>query len=143
MFIDNVNYKTDLTDIQNIRYLLFLNLYGNKVYTDMLLNIISRHIDCLSIDYSPNEYTFTIKIKKTTMRKYHGFDHNPNYYYNTIHNIFKEFINQNSSVIEDILRSNNYSNPKEIINKFNNGIYCIENLCHVSCIADNILVIKL
>ncbi len=142
MFIDNANYETNLTDIQNIRYLLFLNLYGNEAYINLLSEIIAKHIDCLSIDYNSNNYTFTIKIKKTAMRKYHGFNHNPNYYYQIIHNIFKEFISNNLDIISYILKSK-YSNPQEIINKFNAGVYCIENLCYVSCIADNILIIKL
>ena len=142
MFIDNVNYRTDLTDIQNIRYLLFLNLYGNEAYINSLSEIIAKHIDCLSIDYNNYTYTFTIKIKKTAMRKYHNFDHSPNYYYQIIHNIFKEFINNNIYIISNILKSK-FSNPQEVIDKFNSELYCIENLCHVSCIADNILIIKL
>lgn len=143
MFIDKVNYQTNLVDIQNIRYLLFTNLYGNEAFINSLTGIISRYIDCLNIDYSASNYTYTIKIKKTAMRKNHGFDHNPKYYYQIIPNIFKEFIQINQSAILSVLNQK-YANAQEIMNSLIcSDFYCLANLCQISCIADNILIIKL
>ena len=143
MIIDKVNYSTNLIDIQNIRYLLFTNLYGNEAYINSLTGIISKHIDCLNIEYSPITYTYTIKIKKTAMRKNHGFDHNPNYYYQIIPNIFREFLQTNQTAIMSVL-SQKYANCQDIMNSLiYSDYYCIANLCQVSCIADNILIIKL
>lgn len=142
MIIDNVKYPTDMVDIHNIRYLLFKNLYGNGAFIMSLTDIIARNIECLGIDYSASTYTFTIKIKKTAMRKIYGFEHNPNFYYQIISNIFKEFIQQNELAVRMAL-AEKYYNPKEILDNLYVNYLNMANLCHVSCIADNILVIKL
>lgn len=142
MFIENKQYKTDLVDIHNIRYLLFSHLYSNPVFIQNLTDIISRNIECLSVEYSPSKYTFTIKIKKTSMRKFHGFDHNPNFYYQLIPNIFLEFIKTNEQMVLECLRER-YDNPIDIINQLYANPYILSNICQVSCIADNILIIKL
>lgn len=142
MFIENKQYKTDLVDIHNLRYLLFSHLYSNPAFIQNLTDIISRNIECLSVEYSPSKYMFTIKIKKTSMRKFHGFDHNPNFYYQLIPNIFLEFIKTNEQIILECLRER-YDNPIDIINQLYANPYILSNICQVSCIADNILVIKL
>mgnify|MGYP003299239855 CR=1 FL=1 len=142
MRIEKTNYETSLVDINNIRYLLFRNLYGNTAFIQSLTEIITRNIDCLGIDYSASEYTFTIRIKKTTMRKMYGFYHDPNFYYSIIPNIFKEFIETHEPIIISILREK-YADPFNIIQKLYMDHYTLSNLCHVSCISDNILVIKL
>lgn len=143
MFIDKVNYQTNLIDIQNIRYLLFTNLYGNEAFINSLTGIITKHIDCLNVNYSATDFTYTIKIKKTAMRKNHGFDHNPRYYYQIIPNIFREFFQINQTAILSVL-SQKYANAQEIINSLiTSNFYCLANLCQISCIDDNILIIKL
>ena len=84
MFIDSKQYKTDLVDVNNLRYLLFTNFYNNPNYIDMLKEIINKNIECLGIDYSFVDFAFTIKIKKTTMRKMYRFRHNPIFYHQFI-----------------------------------------------------------
>ena len=142
MFIEDKQYKIDLVDINNVRYLLFSNLYSNPVFIQNLSDIIARHIDCLSIEYSPTTYTFTVKIKKTSMRKLHRFYHDPSFYYQMIPGIFMEFIKGNEQIITKCLRER-YDNPEYVIAQLYTNPYNLANLCQVSCIADNILVIKL
>lgn len=142
MIIDNVKYPTNMVDIHNIRYLLFKNLYGDNAFIQSLTDAIARNIECLSIDYSASTYTFTIKIKKTAMRKVYGFDHDPNFYYQIVSNIFKEFIQYNEPAVCTVL-GEIYPNPKEVLNYLYINYLNMANLCHASCIADNILVIKL
>ena len=142
MRIGQNDYKIDLTDIQNIRYLLFTNLYGNIVYINSLKEIISRYIDCLSIDFDSSSYKFTIKIKKTSMRKNSGFENDPNYYYRILPNIFYDFIQSNKEMICQIF-DHNMDNGEEIINSLCNQTYCLSNLCQVTCMGDNIVNIKL
>lgn len=145
MFINNKDYRTDMVDIQSLRYLLFLNLYGSEVIIESLSNIISKHIDCLNIEYCPSSYTFTIKIKKTAMRKYHGFDHDPKYYYTIIPSIFKEFIQTNANYVSKALEAKYPIREIPLImdKLINSDYYCLANMCHISCIADNILIMKL
>ena len=76
------------------------------------------------------------------MRKNHGFDHNPKYYYQIIPNIFREFVQTNQPAILSVLNQK-YANAQEIRNSLICGDFYLANLCQVSCIADNILIIKL
>lgn len=142
MFIENVRFSTNMTDINKIRYLLFTNFYNNSMYIEQLKEIINRHIECISVEYSSSDYTFTIKIKKTAMRKLPGFVHNPNYYYHTIPNIFKEFISNNKQSILHVLRMM-YNDPSQVLEQIYDNHFIMANLCHTTCIADNIVVIKL
>lgn len=142
MIIDNRSYPTDLVDVNNVRYLLFTNLYNDTNALSRLTEIIAKHIECLSIDYNSSTYTFTVKIKKTAMRRLHGFRHDPNFYYQVIPDIFSEFIAGNKDRILAAL-SSTYQNPSEVLNSIYMNKYIMANLCHMSCISDNIIVIKL
>ena len=142
MIIDNQSYPTDLVDVNNMRYLLFTNLYSNANALIKLTEIIAKHIECLSIDYNAFNYTFTVKIKKTAMRRLHGFRHDPNFYYQIIPDIFSEFITANKDTILAALASS-YQNPTEVLNSIYMNKCIMANLCHISCISDNIIVIKL
>lgn len=147
MIINDTNYRVDLTYIDNIKYLIFTNLffsnlYENNTYIQDLTEIISKHIDCLSIDFSKTNYMFIIKIKKTSMKKIRGFSHEPNFYYQIISEIFDEFIHKNENVILSIL-SQNYSDPERALQYLYSNTYILANFCHVSSITDNMLTIKL
>lgn len=142
MIIDNRSYPTDLVDVNNVRYLLFTNLYSDANALAGLAEIISKHIECLSIDYNASTYTFTIKIKKTAMRRLHGFKHDPNFYYQAIPDIFFDFITANQEKVLKALACT-YANPTEVLNSIYVNKFIMANLCHVSCISDNIIVIKL
>ena len=137
---DNMNI------VHHIRYILFKYFYSNPVYIEQLNQIINKNIDCLSVEYDNLNYTFTIKIKKTSMRKIRGFSHDPIFYYHLLPGIFKEFINNNISLIEYYL-TERVSNDKTTINHCMNNlysdIYCLNNICGISCLGDNILLIKL
>lgn len=142
MFIQNQNFHTDgLVAVTDIRYLLFTNFYNNPVYLESLRNIIAKHIDCLSLDYDPIKYTFIIKIKKTSMKKLNGFSHESNFYHNIIGQIFFEFIETHK---QDVIRvlSTKYQDPMAVLDRiYNTSI--MANLCLVSCLADNIICLKL
>lgn len=142
MFINNQLFETDLANMNNIRYLFFIHLYCNSKCIKSLTDIITKHIECLSIDYSQTTYTFTIKIKKTVMRKIHGFKQDPNFYYLSIPNIFMDFIKANEQDVLSAL-SERYDNPYTVLDNLYSNPRLMANLCHVSCIADNIVYIKL
>lgn len=142
MFIQDQNFHTeDLVTVADIRYLLFTNFYSNPLYIESLRNIICRHIECLNIEYDPIRYTFTIKIKKTSMRKLNGFNHESNFYHTIIGQIFYEFINTHQTDVIRVL-GQKYENPIKVLERIVNTPI-MANLCLVSCFADNIICLKL
>ena len=142
MFIDDKKYQTNLADINSLRYLLFTNFYNNMSYIQNLTEIISKNIECLGIDYSAFEYSFTIKIKKTAMRRMHLFKHKPDFYYQIIPAIFNEFIKNNEQEVLKAL-STRYDNPYRVLQYLYETPGFLANLCHLTCIDDNIIIIKL
>jgi|GEM_PF-2225680 len=146
MNVNNKQYDINLTSINTLRYLLFTNFYSDRNYIDQMLNIIQANIECLDINFDPQFFTVTVKIKKTAMRKMPKFKHEPNYYYIPIQNIFKQFIQANEVLVRAYL-SRTLGNDMTAAQSYLNYLYAtpsiLANLCHVSCMADNILVIKL
>jgi len=137
---DNMNI------VHHIRYILFKYFYSNPVYIEQLNQIINRNIDCLSVEYDNLAYTFTIKIKKTSMRKIRGFNHDSMFYYHLIPGIFKEFVDANIVPIRQYLKErvgNDEVAISQYINNLYSDIYCLNNICGISCLGDNILLIKL
>lgn len=146
MNVNNKQYNINLTSINTLRYLLFTNFYSDRNYIDQMLNIIQTNIECLDINFDPQFFTVTVKIKKTAMRKMPKFKHEPNYYYMPIQNIFKQFIQANEVLVRTYL-SRTLGDDMTAAQSYLNYLYAtpsiLANLCHVSCMADNILVIKL
>ena len=146
MNVNNKQYDINLTSINTLRYLLFTNFYSDRNYIDQMLNIIQANIECLDINFDPQFFTVTVKIKKTAMRKMPKFKHEPNYYYMPIQNIFKQFIQANEVLVHAYL-SRTLGDDMTAAQSYLNYLYAtpsiLANLCHVSCMADNILVIKL
>lgn len=146
MNVNNKQYDINLTSINTLRYLLFTNFYSDRNYIDQMLNIIQTNIECLDINFDPQFFTVTVKIKKTAMRKMPKFKHEPNYYYMPIQNIFKQFIQANEVLVRAYL-SRTLGDDMTAAQSYLNYLYAtpsiLANLCHVSCMADNILVIKL
>lgn len=146
MNVNNKQYDINLTSINTLRYLLFTNFYSDRNYIDQMLNIIQANIECLDINFDPQFFTVTVKIKKTAMRKMPKFKHEPNYYYMPIQNIFKQFIQANEVLVRAYL-SRTLGDDMTAAQSYLNYLYAtpsiLANLCHVSCMADNILVIKL
>jgi len=144
MNVNNKQYDINLTSINTLRYLLFTNFYSDRNYIDQMLNIIQANIECLDINFDPQFFTVTVKIKKTAMRKMPKFKHEPNYYYIPIQNIFKQFIQANEVLVRAYL-SRTLGNDMTAAQSYLNYLYAtpsiLANLCHVSCMADNILVI--
>lgn len=142
MFFDDRQFSTDLVQVNDVRYVLFTKLYSNMDCIQQLSNIISERIDCLGIEYNPNTFSFVIKIKKTAMRKNFKFSNQPTFYYGLIPDIFMMFIKNNEQAVLDGLKEN-YEDPNSVLAYIYSNPGIMGNLCHVSCISDNIVVFKL
>lgn len=143
MYIENKNYNTDLLDVYTIRHILFTEFYNNKSYIDELSNIIRHNIELINIDYDELNYSFTIRIKKTTMRKIQGFKQDSTFYYQIIPNIFYSFIKNHENDIINVLENRGCTDPAKIINELYNNKSIMNALCFITCISDNIIIIKL
>lgn len=145
MYINDKSYgdREDLITISSFRYLLNTSIYNQIDAINDLSMIIGGYIDCLTMDYNNMNRVFTIKIKKTSMKKMYSFQHNTAFYYNIIPSIFKDFLNKEKDSIIALLRTT-CNNP---IQTFNNIIskdnIILSGLCEVTCVSDNIIFIKL
>ena len=144
MFIENTQYQVDLATVNNIRYILCTNIYCNPTTIASLEEIIRRNIDCLGIEFSTENFSFMVKIKKTAMRKIKGFNHTPNFYYQTISKIFTEFISTyEQNILQAIKIKHPDVDPYQMLQYVYNNQAIMANLCHVTCISDNTIIIKL
>lgn len=148
MFINENNYSTNtLSTMNDLREIIFKNLYTDPDCINRLMGIIPKYIECLSVDYDPQFYTITIKIKKTALRKTYGrsFYHIPQFYYQFIPNIFIEFLINDLNIRGKLIQAigEKYQDPYEELNRILMFKESFINLCQVSCLSDNIIVIKL
>ena len=143
MFIDNrVYYSTDtIMKIANeIRYWLHTSVYSDSSYIKEIVDLISKYVDCLDASYDFINKSITIKIKKTSMKKRHGFRHEPTYYYPIMCQVFRDLFLSHPSLLDNYTFGHTYMNNSNCIVNDN----CVlTNLCFVSCISDNIISIKL
>lgn len=149
MYIDDRDYQTnDMNNVMRIRCALFNAFYSNEVMINTLQDTITQYIECLSIDYDNTKYAFTLKIKKTAMRRMHNrFIHQPSFYYPIISNIFLNFISNYRLLLANTIKNDGKSkDPAEaydIVNELIANPSSLSLLAHVSCISDNIVIINL
>lgn len=134
--MENYEFKS-LHDTYQLRKILFAKLYNQSQYIESLKFYISKYIDCLSIDYDPNEWYFVIKIKKTSMRSRQGFKNDPIYYYSLVTSIYRDFLLEHKNII-----AGDSITPEEL-DKFIYNPDQLSNLCQISCAQDNIIIFKL
>ena len=123
--------------VSYLRHDLNHHLYGNQLIILDLMDIIRTTIDPVSIEFDVATYSFFIKIKKTNMKKNKGFTNIPEFYYgNFIIPVFLEFIQTHYNDIVNLrdpfMTDMVISNPSALI-----------NICHVTCLSDNMVVVKL
>ena len=144
MFVNTTQYDTPIMiDINKIRYILITNFYNDPSYIYSIKEIITKYIECNNIEFSLLDYAFSVKIKKTAMRKNREFRHNPEFYYPIVSNIFMEFLSNNRQAIINALYPI-YGDRSSIVLDIiccNHGV--IANLCYLTCISDNLVIIKL
>ena len=144
MFVNATQYDTPIMiDINKIRYILITNFYNDPSYIYSIKEIIARHIECNNIEYNPLDYTFNVKIKKTAMRKNRDFRHNPEFYYPIVSNIFMEFLSNNRQSIINALYSIYGDNASVVLDIILHNHNIIADLCYLTCISDNLVIIKL
>ena len=143
MYFQDHHYKTDLADVNTIRTALHTSIYTNPVYLTELQNLICAALEVLSIEFNPNEFAIYTRIKKTGMRKFHGFRQNPDFYYQITPSIFANFIANHRCELINTLSNAGVPNATMVVESLCTNNQILANLCHVTCIADNIVIFKL
>lgn len=157
MFVGNVNYEINncpisMHELNRIRYYLLLGVYPNEYFGNELKKCIANKLDCLNIDYDPVSYTVTIKVKKTGLKKSalpNDFYRNPRLYYERVISDALNDLLFNNELISDSMKNilriicnskEEYFHKLEFIK---NNKLISANLCQLSYISDNILILKL
>lgn len=143
MYFRDHQYKTDLADVNTIRTALHTTIYCNPIYITELQNKICETLEVLGIDFNPNEFAIYTRIKKTGMRKFHGFRQSPDFYYQLTPHIFSSLIANHRCELINTLSNAGIPNATQVIEAAISDNHMLANLCHVTCIADNIVIFKL
>lgn len=149
MFIGENNYPTDnsMVGLYELRYLLHKGIYNDIENLQILIDAISKYIECINIEFDPSFMTIVAKIKKTGLRKTYGrdFSHNPYFYYQFIPDIFYDFLIHNHSIRNKLIEllGEKYEDPYIQMDHIANCKTMFANLCIVSCMSDNIIIFRL
>lgn len=143
MYVQDHHFKTDLADVNTIRTILHTNFYSNPSCISELETLIAGTIETLNVEFNPNEFAIYTRIKKTGMRKFHGFRQNPDFYYQIIPQIFATFISNHRSELIYALDNAGVLNATQVVENLLFDQQRLANLCHTTCIADNIVIFKL
>lgn len=141
--VNNTGVVSDLISIcANARCLLHHYIYSNPEYIEIFKNILSRYIPCLQMDYNSYEKCFTIKIKKTSLKKVAGFEHSTIFYYKVLNFALQSFLVTLEKPILGFMREVYGANATQIYVFLVHGTSAI-NILNVECYGDNILKIHL
>ena len=141
--VNNTGVVSDLISIcANARCLLHHYIYSNPEYIEKFKEILSRHIAYLQMDYNPYEKCFTIKIKKTSLKKVAGFEHSTIFYYNLLNHVLQTFLVELRDPILGFMKDVYGSNAIQVYLFLVHGASAI-NILNVECYGDNILKIHL
>lgn len=148
MLINCAEYEALISELIAARHVLFTHLYCNPECINTLTELIKSHIDTLDISFDQNDYTFTVNVKKTSMKKMYGskFSHDAIFYYEFIDKIFRDFLNIYKNDVINAFKDCDFPEvPEYAFDHITLGppYPTLANLCHVTCLSDKILVIKL
>lgn len=128
------------TNINQLSYklkILFYNeVYSNQKYIDYLYQLLLE-TDIFSIEYE--DKLFTLKIKKTNIKKKYNHNHDSIFYYTIINDIFIRFLLNFKGEFTSLLSANNIDiSINDIIN-----LNIVNTLYTVTAIFNNIVFLKL
>jgi len=134
MYVNDVNYRTDLVQLQYLREAM-RSMMSNPEMNQGILNLIASKIDCLDIGYDPANFKIDILIKKTTMRRAKGYKASSMYYYGVMNSVFAEYFERHPQVLP-ILQSQTGMDVSGIATSGFNS------LCEIYCIGDKAVTIR-
>lgn len=137
-------FKVDLANINQTRAILYQNVYNTLENIQLFKNIIQKHIDCIGdIVFDPCTYTFTIKVRKSFITKFPSHRHESDCYYRVVSAIMVELLSYFKINLISAF-SQIYIDPvsmyRDIVSQ---TVYPLSNLCHIVCIGDSLIQIKL
>ena len=137
--MNNINSMNEITKVGNIRLYLHQYFY-NTESIGVLTDLLNKALPIFNLEYSPNDKTFIIKIKKTDIKQFRkDFNHTSMFYYPIMDGIFFNLFHLFS--VDKIFNSVNIDD-KFVLDFFNN-INCMKLLYNITTESDNIIIITL
>lgn len=136
MYIQNVNYRTQIDALQKARYIM-IAIMANPTYRQTILDLIANKVDCLGIYYDEDRHEINITVKKTTMKRAKGYKPNTMYYYGIMSMVFGDFFANNPDIIMQ-MQMNTGIDLYGITSQNFTGL----SFCEVYCIGDKSVNIR-
>lgn len=152
MFIDDNRYDVDLHDIYMIRKAMHLSVYSKpdaiECLKAIILDKLEGYLPIQSIEFENSR--FTVKIGKGAAKQTSSFSHHPSFYYEIIAPAFSEFIDKyRSTILVETLEQYDTDDEEAIarvtekLQTYGNLSSELTNICNISCMSNNVLVIDL
>lgn len=146
-------FAVDKHAIDKIRFVLAGSLFRREDFICNFVKKLSQSLPMLKYEYDPAQLTYTIRLKKTAVKKLPNYNASASYYYNivadVVHGILSEY---KSAILESLVvpvvcyKDINASTPIIVVNTYyeliNVPAYSY-HLFNVQIISDNIIQIVL
>lgn len=144
-----MNYMTQTSNISelisivyNFRCFMHHYIYSDTNMINNLKDIILNEIPCITINYNEMQKSFTLKIKKSSLRKIKGYNHETLFYKMVVNNVMHKFLTFNKNIIYNKMISI-YRDQSQNLYNFIDSEDMAANLCRIECYNDNLIKITL
>ena len=137
------NNVSDLISIvYNFKCFMHHYIYSNKNMIDNLKDIIINEIPCITINYDEIQKSFILKIKKSSLKKIKGYNHETLFYKMVVNNVMQKFLTLNKNIIYNKMISI-YGDQSQNLYNFIDSEDMAASLCRIECYNDNFIKITL
>lgn len=151
LYEETINaFNEDLHTILTVRNILSRTLFRRSDVQNKFMQLLYTYIDILKCEYSPEQLTYTIKVKKTSVKRMPNYRPEVSFYYNIIGNIMRDLLTQFKDIVVDLFQIHIFgANKNAYIDAYNlynmivsdQSRFNLANLANVQCISDNIIQI--
>lgn len=147
--------ETNIHTMLVVRAMLSQTLFRDPEIQNKFMDLIQSNIETLRCEYNPEQITYTVRVKKTSVRKYPDYRPEACFYYNIIGELIRQLLTlYKDKTISCIMRYQSYLNDicpdnanipyiaaYSIYNEIMSNPTIICNLADIQCISDNIIQI--
>lgn len=143
----------DFHEVLTVRSALCQTLFREPEVQSTFMSLIQQAIDPIKCEYNPEQLTYTIKVKKTSVKRMPNYRPEVSFYYNIVCSIMQQILTiYKDQVIQIFMRfpqilniaqsnDSDYMRAYSIYNKLISNQYQLCNLVNVQCISDGVIQI--